>query len=106
MTFREHPQDITHWSTTLDGFFSYVFAAPVIIKGRWENKKIMIRIITFIVANHYLFIFPSTFCYVFAAPVIIKVRWENKKIKILNNKSDNACSNAVIYGATDVKVVD
>jgi len=43
MTFRDHPQDITYWSTTLDGFNSYVFAAPVVIKGRWENKKIMIR---------------------------------------------------------------
>lgn len=41
MSLRDHPQDITYWAATPDGFGGNAFAAPVIIKGRWEDKAIM-----------------------------------------------------------------
>jgi hypothetical protein len=41
MSLRDHPQDITYWAATPNGFGGNTFAAPVIVKGRWEDKQIM-----------------------------------------------------------------
>ena len=45
MTLRDHPQDITHWPTpTKDGFGGFTFVAPVLLKGRWEDKQELFRV--------------------------------------------------------------
>ena len=31
-------QDVTHWVSTADGYGGYTFAAPVTLKGRWEDR--------------------------------------------------------------------
>lgn len=41
MSLRDFPQTITLWSATPDGFGGNTFAAPVLIKGRWEEKQVM-----------------------------------------------------------------
>ena len=44
MSLRDHPQDITHWPTlTKDGLGGFTFAAPVLLKGRWEDKQELFR---------------------------------------------------------------
>lgn len=36
---RNMKQDVTHWAVTgSDGFGGFLFSAPAILKGRWEQK--------------------------------------------------------------------
>ena len=41
MSLRDFPQTITLWSALPDGYGGNTFAAPVLIKGRWEEKQVM-----------------------------------------------------------------
>ncbi len=40
-----HTQDITYWAKTdvPDGFGSFIYTVPIVIKGRWEDKTDMIQ---------------------------------------------------------------
>lgn len=44
MNLRDHPNDITYWAiATQDGYGGYTFPAPVVVKGRWEEKQELFR---------------------------------------------------------------
>ena len=43
MSARNFPIDVTHWAITLNGYGQYSFAAPVVIRGRWEERAELFR---------------------------------------------------------------
>ncbi len=39
-------QDVTHWPVTgSDGYGGFAYGAPVLLKGRWEDKAVLFRTI-------------------------------------------------------------
>ena len=40
---RDLRQDVTHWTTTPDGFGGFTFGVPTALKGRWEDKATLFR---------------------------------------------------------------
>ena len=43
MLTRNLKQTITHWPANDDGLGGYVYATPVVMKGRWEDKAELFR---------------------------------------------------------------
>lgn len=39
---RNYKEDVTIWIAT-QGFAGFTFSAPIVVKGRWEQKAIMFR---------------------------------------------------------------
>ena len=43
MLERNYKDEVTHWAATPGDFGSFIFAAPVTVKGRWEEKSELFR---------------------------------------------------------------
>ena len=43
MLARNYKDEVTHWAVTPGDFGSFTFAAPVTVKGRWEEKSVLFR---------------------------------------------------------------
>ena len=43
VTQRNLKQDVTHWAVTKDGYGGNTYAAPVALKGRWEDRSVRFR---------------------------------------------------------------
>lgn len=43
MSKRDHPQILTYWAATPNGNGGYDFSAPVIMRGRWEDRADLVR---------------------------------------------------------------
>ena len=43
MDARHLKQDVTHWASTPNGYGGYSFTGPNALKGRWEDKRELIR---------------------------------------------------------------